>query len=61
MDLLGSILNSMDGPPKVDEKQKQLIKSKFTSLIFALKFQLHDHLQNKRNKKKMLASCPRTK
>ena len=26
MDLLGSILNSMDGPPKVDEKQKQLLK-----------------------------------
>lgn len=32
MDLLGSILNSMDGPPKVDEKQKQLIKSKYGKL-----------------------------
>lgn len=30
MDLLGSILNSMDGPPKQDEKQKQLIKSRYS-------------------------------
>lgn len=28
MDLLGSILNSMDKPPEVDEKRKEQIKSK---------------------------------
>lgn len=32
MDFLGSILNSMDGPPKVDEKQKQMMKSKLSDL-----------------------------
>lgn len=28
MDLLGSILNSMDKPPALDEKQKKINKSK---------------------------------
>lgn len=28
MDLLGSILNAMDKPPAVNEKQKEAIKSK---------------------------------
>lgn len=30
MDLLGSILNSMDKPPTASEKQKELYKSKYT-------------------------------
>lgn len=29
MDLLGSILSTMDKPPEVDEKQKELIKSTY--------------------------------
>lgn len=29
MDLLGSILSSMDKPPTANEKQKELMKSKF--------------------------------
>lgn len=29
MDLLGSILNSMDGPPAADEKRKEQMKSEF--------------------------------
>ena len=33
MDLLGSILNSMDKPPALDEKQKKINKSRWTILI----------------------------
>lgn len=29
MDLLGSILSTMDKPPEADEKQKELIKSMY--------------------------------
>lgn len=29
MDLLGSILSSMDTPPTANEKQKELMKSKY--------------------------------
>ena len=36
MDLLGSILNSMDKPPTVSDKQKQLLKRK-ENILF-LKF-----------------------
>lgn len=30
MDLLGSIMNSMDKPPTLSEKEKMIIKSKYT-------------------------------
>lgn len=33
MDLLGSIMNSMDKPPGLTEKEKEVIKSKFNYLI----------------------------
>lgn len=39
MDLLGSILSSMDKPPEVDEKRKEQIKSKlhlFLSLCYCV-------------------------
>lgn len=29
MDLLGSILNSMDKPPEIDEKRKEQLKSMY--------------------------------
>lgn len=29
MDLLGSIMNSMDKPPSLSEKEKQILKSKY--------------------------------
>lgn len=34
MDLLGSILNSMDKPPTVSDKQKELLKRKNIFVIF---------------------------
>lgn len=34
MDLLGSIMNSMDKPPAPTEKEKLLIKSKLNKYIF---------------------------
>lgn len=34
MDLLDSILNSMDKPPSISDKQKALIKSKFLYKYF---------------------------
>lgn len=38
MDLLGSILDSMDGPPQIDEKQKEQKRSK---LNFFFKFYIY--------------------
>lgn len=34
MDLLGSILNSMDKPPGANEKQKEMIKSECFRFYF---------------------------
>lgn len=34
MDLLGSIMNSMDKPPSLSEKEKMIIKSEFLPVYF---------------------------
>lgn len=55
MDLLGSILNSMDKPPEVDEKRKEQMKSAYYLLYLLFGFRtiatyLICRLQNKKNK-----------
>lgn len=37
MDLLGSILNSMDKPPGANQKQKEIMKSKWKTAFFSFK------------------------
>lgn len=39
MDLLGSILSSMDKPPELDDKRKEQLKSKFKISFFTFFFQ----------------------
>lgn len=41
MDLLGSILNSMEKPPEIDEKRKEQMKSLYTKK-YSIRFQMNN-------------------